>query len=150
MVITGLAGYITPPLLGMGAAALLAIGRITLLLWLVLVLLAAMLVMIRNVYGVISVVITIVIILAVSWYATADVQSAFAYTFAWFLLLGGARAVLELQQSRRRRQAPGSDADQVGHLTRVPAVLWVGFFAVVSLAALAVSAQWLVDVSATR
>src|SRR5215468_8017921 len=61
MVITGLAGYTTPPLLGMGAAALLAIGRITLLLWLTVILLAAMLIMIRNVFGVVSVVVTIAI-----------------------------------------------------------------------------------------
>jgi len=150
MVITGLAGYITPPLLGMGAAALLAIGRITLLLWLTVILLAAMLIMIRNVFGVVSVVVTIAIVLGVSWYAGADVQSAFAYTFAWFLLLGGGRAVFELQQSRYRRQAPASDADQVGRLTHVPAILWVGFFAAIALVALAVSAQWLVNVSVTR
>jgi hypothetical protein len=150
MVITGLAGYITPPLLGLGASGLLALGYITLLLWLLLLLLATMLIMIRNVYGVISVVVTIAIILGVSVYASPDVQSAFAYVFAWFLLLGGVRAVFELQQSRFRRQAPGSDADQVGHLTHVPALLWVTFFALVSLACLAVSAQWLVNVSFYR
>jgi hypothetical protein len=150
MVITGLAGYITPPLLGVGASALLAVGRITLLLGLFLVLLAAMLIMIRNVFGVVSVVITIAIILGVAYYASPDIQAVFAYAFTWFLLLGGARAVFELQQSRYRRQAPGSDADQVGHLTHVPAIVWVGFFAVVALAALAVSAQWLVNVSFYR
>jgi hypothetical protein len=150
MVITGLAGYITPPLLGLGAAAVLAVGRITLLLWILLILLAAMLIMIRNVFGVISVVVTLAIILIVSVYASPDVQSAFAYVFAWFLLLGGARAVFELQQSRYRRQAPGSDADQVGHLTHVPALVWVGFFAIVALACLAVSAQWLINVSFYR
>jgi hypothetical protein len=150
MVITGLAGYITPPLLGVGASALLAVGYITLLLWLLLVLLALMLIMIRNVYGVVAVVVTIAIIVAVTFYTSPAVQSAFAYVFAWFLLLGGARAVFELQQSRFRRQAPGSDADQVGHLTHVPALLWVGFFAIVALATLAVSAQWLINVSFYR
>jgi hypothetical protein len=150
MVVTGLSGYITPPLLGLGASALLAVGRITLLLWLVLILLAAMLIMIRNVFGVVSVVVTIAIILGVSYYAEPAIQSIFAYAFAWFLLLGGIRAVFELQQSRYRRQAPGSDADQVGHLTRVPALIWVGFFAIVALGALAISAQWLVNVSFYR
>jgi hypothetical protein len=143
MVITGLAGYVTPPLLGVGAAALLAAGRITLLLWISLVLLPAMLVMIRNAFGVVSVVATMAIIFVVSWYASSEVQAAFAYTFAWFLLLGGVRAVYELQQSRYRRQAPGSDADQIGYLTRVPAIIWVGFFACVAFAALAIGARWL-------
>src|SRR5690348_6689353 len=70
MVITGLAGYVTPPLMGVGAAALLAAGRITLLLWISLVLLPAMLVMIRNAFGVISVVATMAIIFVVSWYSS--------------------------------------------------------------------------------
>jgi hypothetical protein len=150
MVVTGLAGYTTPPLLGLGASGLLAAGRITLLLWILLVLLAAMLIMIRNAFGILSVVVTIVIIMAVSFKAPADVQSAFAYAFAWFLLLGGARAVFELQQSRFRHQAPGSDADQVGHLTHVPALLWVTFFVIVALAALLFSAQLLINVSFYR
>ena len=150
MVITGLAGYITPPLLGLGASALLAVGYITLLLWLLLVLLALMLIMIRNVYGVVAVVVTIAIIVGVTFYTSPAVQSAFAYVFAWFLLFGGARAVFELQQSRFRRQAPGSDADQVGHLTHVPALVWVGFFAIVALGTLAISAQWLINVSFYR
>jgi hypothetical protein len=143
MVITGLAGYLTPPIMGMAAAALLAAGRITLLLWISLVLLPAMLVMIRNAFGVISVVGTMAIIFAVSWYASSEVQAAFAYAFAWFLLVGGVRAVYELQQSRYRRQAPGSDADQIGYLTHVPAIIWVGFFACVALAAFAVGARWM-------
>jgi hypothetical protein len=143
MVITGLAGYVTPPLIGVAAAAVLATGRITLLLWILLVLLAAMLVMIRNVYGVVSVVVTGAIIFGVSWFAPPEVQAAFAYAFAWFLLLGGVRAVLELQQSRFRRQAPNSDADQIGRLTRVPAIVWVGFFVITTLVCLAVGVQWL-------
>ncbi|WP_432835522.1 M50 family metallopeptidase [Dactylosporangium sp. CA-092794] len=137
MVITGLAGYITPSLLGLGAAAILGIARITILLWLLLVLLVLMLIMIRNFYGVISVVVAGAIIFVVSWFADGQVQGAFAYAFAWFMLLGGVRAVFELQQSRFRRQAPNSDADQIARLTRVPAIVYVGFFVIVVLACLA-------------
>ena len=143
MIVTGLAGYTTPPLLGLGAAALLGTGRLTLLLWILLVLLALMLIMIRNFFGVVSVVAAIAIIIGVSWYAPADVQGAFGYAFVWFFLLGGARAVFELQQSRFRRQASGSDADQVAHLTHVPAILWVGFFVVVALLCLFFGFRWL-------
>jgi hypothetical protein len=150
MIITGLAGYTTPPLIGLAASALLAVGRITLLLWVLLVLLAAMLVMIRNVFGVVSVVAAIAVILGVSWYAPADVQAAFGYAFAWFLLFGGLRAVFELQQSRYRRQAPDSDADQIGHLTHVPAIAWVTFFAAIAIASFALSLHWLLNVSLTR
>jgi hypothetical protein len=146
MVVTGLAGYLTPSLMGLGAAWILAADRITVLLWLLLALLAAMLVMIRNVFGVVSVIVAGAVIFGVSWFAPAQVQGAFAYAFAWFLLLGGVRAVFELQQSRFRRQAPNSDADQIGRITHVPAILWVGVFVVVSLGALAVGARLLVPV----
>ena len=51
IVLTALAGYLTPPLLGAGAAALLAAHRVNLLLSLLLVLLAVTLLMVRNWYG---------------------------------------------------------------------------------------------------
>ena len=47
--------------------------------------------------------------------------------------------LIELQRSRRRQ--PGhtaSDADQLARLTHLPALLWVGIFAVLCLAALVV------------
>ena len=50
MILTAAAGYTAPPLLGLGGAALLGAGHITLLLWLATALLIAMLVMIRNAY----------------------------------------------------------------------------------------------------
>jgi Peptidase M50B-like len=147
MVITGLAGYITPPLLGLGTAILLAGGRVTLVLWICIVLLPAMLVMIRNLFGIISIVVTMAIILGVSLRTSAAIQGAFGFLFAWFLLIGGVRAVFELQGSRRRGAAPDSDADQVGWLTHLPALFWVGFFAVVSVASLVIGGRWLLDVA---
>ncbi len=57
MILTAAAGYTAPPLLGLGGAALLAAGHITALLWLATVLLMAVLVMIRNAYGALTVVI---------------------------------------------------------------------------------------------
>ena len=102
MAFTLLAGYVTPSLLGLGGAALLAEGRITLLLWLAVALLLAMLVMIRNAFGVISVVVTTAVVFTVSWFAAADVQAVFAYACVWFLLFGGVRPVFELQSLRSR------------------------------------------------
>lgn len=145
MVITGVAGYITPPLMGLAGAALLGHGKITMLLWVSLALLPLMLIMIRNVFGVVSVVATMAIIFGVIWYGAPEAEAAFGYLFVWFLLIGGVRPVLELQRSRRRREAPHSDADQVGRLTHVPGFFWVLFFAAISLASLALGARWLVD-----
>ncbi|MFJ8229307.1 M50 family metallopeptidase [Streptomyces sp. NPDC094448] len=143
MILTFAAGYTAPPLLGLGGAALLSAGRTTLLLWLATGLLLAMLVTIRNVYGVLTVVLTGAAFLLISWLAEPDVQAGFATTAVWFLLLGGVRPVFELQAGRRRGGAPGSDADQLSRLTHVPAALWLLLFHAVSLCSLIGGGRWL-------
>lgn len=143
MVFTLLAGYVAPSLIGLAGAWLLGGNRITLLLWVAIVLLLAMLVMIRNVFGIISLVVTGGVVFCVSWFTPADVQAAFAYTSVWFLLIGGVRPVGELQTLRSRGRLPDSDADQLAGLTRVPGLFWVGFFGLVNLAALLAGAALL-------
>lgn len=143
MAFTLLAGYLTPSLLGLAGALVLAGNRITLLLWVSIALLLAMLVMIRNAYGVFSVLATIAVVVAVSWLASSEVQAGFAYAGVWFLLLGGVRPIGELQRLRSRGQLPDSDADQLARLTRVPGLLWVGVFGLVTLAALVLGASLL-------
>jgi len=148
MMFTLLAGYIAPSLVGLAGAWILGGNRITLLLWVAVVLLLLMLINIRNAFGVVSVVITGGIVLAVSWYASPQVQAAFAYTGVWFLLVGGVRPVGELQKLRQRGRMPGSDADQLAGLTHLPAVFWVFLFYLVNLAALAIgtlmlAGQWI-------
>lgn len=158
IVVTALAGYVTPPLLGVGACALLATHRVTLLLSLLLVLLAVTLVMVRNWYGVLSVLVTAGALVAVIWLADPALRAAFAYAVAWFLLFGGVRPVAELARTRTRavrlppgrrlasgRPGPGmSDADQLAWLTRVPAGAWVALFALVAIAAVVLGARLLI------
>ncbi|MER5948387.1 M50 family metallopeptidase [Streptomyces sp. NPDC001904] len=143
MILTAAAGYTAPPLLGLGGAALLGAGHITLLLWLATALLIAMLVMIRNAYGVLTVVVSGGAFLLVSWLAGPQVQAAFAYAVVWFLLLGGVRPAFELQSKRRRGGAGDSDADQLSRLTHVPAGMWLFFFHAVSLCSLLGGGRWL-------
>ncbi|MFF1561331.1 M50 family metallopeptidase [Streptomyces sp. NPDC058279] len=143
MVLTAAAGYTAPSLLGLGGAALLSAHRITLLLWAATALLLAMLVMIRNAYGLLTVVLTGGVFVLVSWLTPAEVQGVFAYGVVWFLLLGGVRPVFELQAKRRHGGAPDSDADQLGRLTHVHPVAWLLFFHAVALCALIGGARWL-------
>ncbi|GHD90309.1 M50 family metallopeptidase [Streptomyces naganishii] len=143
MILTAAAGYTAPPLLGLGGAALLAAGHITLLLWAATALLVAMLVMIRNAYGALTVVLTGGTFLLVSWLAGPQVQAAFAYAVVWFLLLGGVRPAFELQAKRSRGGAGDSDADQLSRLTHVPAGLWLFLFHAVSLCSLMGGGRWL-------
>ncbi|OKK06368.1 hypothetical protein AMK26_10050 [Streptomyces sp. CB03234] len=143
MILTAAAGYTAPSLLGLGGAWLLAAHRVTLLLWIATALLITMLVMIRNAYGALTVIVTGAAFLLVSWLTEPDVQSAFAYSAVWFLLLGGVRPVFELQAKRRHGGAPDSDADQLSRLTHVPAPLWLFFFHAVSLCSLIGGGRWL-------
>jgi hypothetical protein len=148
MMFTLLAGYIAPSLIGVLGAWLLGGNRITLLLWLTVVLLLLMLINIRNVFGVLSLLITGAIVFVVSWYASPHVQAIFAYAGVWFLLFGGVRPVFELQSLRSRGRMPESDADQLARATHVPALFWVTVFLLVDLAALVIGAfllagQWL-------
>jgi hypothetical protein len=143
MVLTGAAGYTGPALFGLGAAALLATGHAIGLLWALLILLALLLVQIRNWYGLWSVLVTSAVVFAATWWLPPLGQAAFAALATWFLLLAAPRTVVELQRSRRRRRAPDSDADQLARLTRIPALIWVGFFLLVDVGALALGGWWL-------
>jgi hypothetical protein len=146
IVLTAAAGYIAPSLLGLAAAWLLAAHHLTAMLWLLLALLAATFLAIRNAYGVLAVLGTAGAVFAVSYLASAAVQAAFGYATAWFLLLGGIRPVAEMQRQRRyalrRRQPLTSDADQLARLTGMPGGVWVGLFWVFAVAALVIGA-WL-------
>lgn len=150
MVMTTAAGYVGPALLGLGAAALLANHRAVGLLWGLLILLALLLVQVRNWFGLWSILVSAAVVFGVSWWVQPQVQSAFAYVLTWFLLLAAPRPVLELQSHRRGAGADHqrSDADQLARLTRVPAIVWVGFFLVATVGALALGALWMVAAAA--
>jgi hypothetical protein len=142
MVLTVAAGYVTPSLLGLGGAYLLAAGHITALLWASILLLVLLLLLIRNFFGVLTVVVTGAVVFAVSWAANVQVQAGFAYLAVWFLLLAGVKPVFELQTTRARTRSRDSDADQLHRLTKVPAGLWVFVFGLVAVACLAAGARW--------
>jgi hypothetical protein len=143
MVCTALAGYPAPSLLGLGFAALLAAGVTNGPLVVSAVLLAGVLIMVRNLYGVLSVLVTGAVLLGVSYLTTDEVQAGFAQLITWFLLFGGLRPVGELQGKRRRGRAPYSDADQLARLTGAPGFFWVGSFVLIGAGSLVLAGGWL-------
>jgi hypothetical protein len=145
MVLTALAGYTAPSLLGLAFAALLAANLVSALLILAALLLVAVLIMVRNAYGVFAVLVTAGVLAVVALLAPVGVQASFVYAMTWFLLFGGVRPVLELQLKRRRGAARDSDADQLARLTGVPAVLWVLILAVVAVSCLIMGGLWLME-----
>jgi hypothetical protein len=141
MVAMLLAGYLAPGLLGLGAALLLAAGHSVALLWGLVALLVLLLLWVRNLYGVLAVLVTGGAVGLVSWYARPDQQSVVAYLIAWLLLLAAPRPLVELLGDRRRSRT--SDPDQVARLTHVPAVVWMLLMLAANLAGLVVGASTL-------
>ncbi len=139
MVATLLAGYLAPAAVGVGAALVLASGRGVALLWMVLLLLVALLLWVRNWYGVLTLVVAGVGVGLLTWYADPEVQAVAAYLVAWLLLLSAPRPVLELVTAGRRRSRT-SDPDQLARLTRVPALVWCGLMLLANVAGLLVGA----------
>jgi len=131
LVLTFLAGYPAPSVLGLAGALLVVDGRSRLMLWIALGLLVVTLVLVRNGYGWLVVLATGVLIGYVAGWAPARVQVGFAAALCWFLLLGGLRATREL----RPRRGGASDADMLARLTHVPGAVWRVFFWVVAGAA---------------
>lgn len=145
MVVTAAAGYLGPALVGLGAAGLLHARHAVAVLWAVLVLLALLLVQIRNWFGLWSVLVAAAPVLAVSWWAAPAWQSAFAYAGTWFLLFGAPRPVLELASARWRGDARGSDVEVLARLTRLPALAWLVLLLAATLGALVLGAGWIAD-----
>ena len=143
MVATLVAGYLGPAVVGLGAVGLLLGGHSLGLLWLVVLLLGAMLLQIRNFYGAAVVIAVGLVLVAISWFLDPVVQSALAYLLTWTLLVAAPKPVLELMGEHRRGRGRGSDADQLARLTRTPAVAWTVCFLLLDLAGLVVGAALL-------
>lgn len=133
MVATLSAGYPAPALVGLGAAYLLASGYSVGLLWAWVMLLAVMLLFMRNLYGLLTVLTVGGAVGAASWYLEPVYQSWLAYLLTWILLLAAIRPVVELARSR----GTSSDSAQLARLTRLPAICWTALFSVVCIGCLA-------------
>lgn len=148
MAATFLAGYPGPALVGLAAAWVLGTGRAPAVLWVVLLVLAWMLVQVRNLYGLWVVLASGAALVAATRWLEPGQQSLAAHVLTWFLLLAAPRAVWSLQALRSRGRAPASDADQLARITPVPGALWVLVFYVVTLGCLALGASLMLDRSA--
>lgn len=139
MVATLFAGYPSASLVGLGAAWLAGAGYAAGLLWLLVVLLALMLLKIRNIYGALVVLGIGVVVGVASWYASPVVLGWIAHGVAWLLLLAGPRPVIELLLSH----APGSDAAQLARITHLPKLVWCLAWLGITVGALMVGVSWL-------
>lgn len=136
MVATVAAGYPAPALLGLAGAFVLHREYAVAALWGFVLLCAVMLAQIRNFYGLWVLLVAGVAVGGVTWLLPASVASWIAHLLVWSLLLAAPRSVVELQRLRRRGGGRTSDADQLAHLTGLPALVWTAVFWVVCILAL--------------
>lgn len=143
MIATAAAGYLAPAAFGLIIAGLVQLDRTMWALWIALGVLALMLIHIRNWFGLLVVAIAGAGVAAVVWWAPERVQHGAAMLVAWFMLIAAPRTAIELWSHRRRSRSRTTDADLLARLTHLPAVIWVGIFLVVNLAALGLGGWWL-------
>ena len=136
MVVTLFAGYPGASLVGLLAAFVAGAGYAVAMLGLLVVLLALMLLKIRNVHGALVVLGLGAVLALATWYAPTHLLVWLAYGLAWLLLLAGPRPVLELAFSRGRAPT-GSAAAQLARLTHLPRFLWIALWLSGTLGALA-------------
>ncbi len=132
MVATLLAGYPAAAVFGVATAAVLGTGRAVAFLWVVLALLALMLLQVRNLYGLLVVLVVGGSLAAATWWLPEEQLSWLAHLICWVLLLAAPRPVVELLLSGRH---PSSDAGQLARLTRVPERVWQLVFLLVTATA---------------
>lgn len=138
MVVTLLAGYPAPAITGLAAALLLGSGRAVGMLWLAVLLLGVMLLLMRNLYGIVVVLGLGVVVAVLTWTLPEVWLAWIGYGVCWLLLWSAPRPVVELARHPER----GSDVDQLARLTRLPRPLWLGLFGLITLAAVALGV-WL-------
>jgi len=136
-----LAGYLTPPLIGLAGASALRAG----LTWPVLM--AAVVLLLGAYFEAGDLFTSLIVVLAgagIGWAAiggNALVQGAVAVALVWLMLFGAIRSLWHLG-----RGGGDSDAGQLAKATWIPSVLWVVFFWFVALLCLWAGARRLLGI----
>lgn len=140
-ILTGLAGYLTPPLVGLAGANLLLAGKAWSLLWASLILLLGAYFKAKDLFTV------LIVTLAgagISWTAVQgrpELQAGVAVGLVWLMLIGGVTSLRGMGFG-----VSGSDAAILARYTLVPAVLWVALFWFVAIVCLWVGGRRLLGV----
>jgi hypothetical protein len=115
--LAALAGYLGPSGFGLAAAQLISIRHIVAVLWISLVLLAVLLVFVRNWFGRFTVLVAASLIFVIARYGSVQTETITAYAIAWLLLLSGVRMVLI-------RWKGSGDAKVLATMTRTWPIIW--------------------------
>jgi hypothetical protein len=139
-VLATIAGYYGPPLFGLLGAALLVHGSATGMLWVFLLLLAGLLLFVRNLFGIVIVVATGALFYLTVTQGSAQAQMLVACSWVWLLLISGVVSAFEHFRH-------GGDYTILSRHTLIPGFVWATFSVVVALAALWYGGSWLLGFS---
>jgi hypothetical protein len=134
---TTVIGYLGPSAFGVGAAALIKAGYIVAVLWIGLAGLLLIMTVLRQSFGIISVIVAVVLLFGVAGFASVGVQVVAAYALTWFLLVSAIRII-----TVRGRNA--ADAGKLQGMTKIPAGFWSKLWLTASVVALIFGATLLV------
>jgi hypothetical protein len=157
MVATAAAGYLAAPLVGTIVAVLVSFGQGTRVLWFGAAILLTMLVLVRNAYGALSLVVSAAVLFGLSVLTPAMLHGAICGGLSCFFLFAGPRTLVELHKQRRHQfiQSPHlrelcvqSDVDQLARLTGLSAGLWLTILGAAMAAALILSCAALLSSAA--
>jgi hypothetical protein len=141
LIFISLAGYLTPPLLGLAGSALVLAGKSWSVLWVAIVLLVGAFVHARDNFTATVVVLATV---GIGWAAFAGspgVRGFLAVVLVWWMLFGGITSLRGMGLG-----ASGSDAADLARRTWIPAIVWVALFWFVALLCLLVGGRRLLGV----
>ena len=135
------AGYIGSSAAGLIAVGLISVGRIVAVLGLGLLLLAAMLLIVRNFFGLIVILICGALLYLIVSYTTTGVQTVIAYGVTWFLLISGPKVAA----GAARKPKDVADAGILAGMTFLwPSAWWCFLWLVGTIAALVIGAAILI------
>ncbi len=136
-VVVVLIGYLGPSLFGLGGARLISLGYPIAMLWLLVVLLAGVLFLLRRSFGLFSVPIAIAALYLILRYAHTGSELVAAYAVTWLLLVTGVRFAVA-------HSIHSSEAESLRDRTYLPVHLWSLLWLAGTLAALAVGGKLLI------
>jgi len=134
--LAALAGYLGPSGFGLAAAKLISIRHSVAVLWISLVLLAVLLLLVRNWFGRVTVFAAMAVIFFIARYTSVAAETVTAYTIAWLLLLSGVRIVIA-------RWKGSGDAKVLAEMTRTWPIIWTLLWLAATSVALVVGGSML-------